>query len=94
MENKTIVCRCSDVTLEEIRLEIKKGYHTLEEIKRVIRVGMGPCQGRTCTPIVLREISSITGVPIDKLSSGRNRPPVNAVSLGAIAKQSKGDYHE
>ncbi len=94
MENKTIVCRCSDVTLEEIRHEIEKGYHTFEELKRVIRTGMGPCQGRTCTPIILREISNYTGVPVDELDCGRNRPPVNAVSLGAIAKQSRGDNHE
>jgi bacterioferritin-associated ferredoxin len=87
MEDKTIVCRCSDVTLEEIRQAIRDGYTTFEEIKRVLRTGMGPCQGRTCMPIILREISIITGVPVEELSPGRNRPPVNAISLGALADQ-------
>jgi len=87
MEDKTIVCRCSDITIEDIREAIKNGYETFEELKRVLRTGMGPCQGRTCMPIILREISIITGVPIEELTPGRNRPPVNAISLGAIADQ-------
>lgn len=91
MEDKTIVCRCSDVTIEEIREAIKAGYETFDELKRVLRTGMGPCQGRTCMPIILREISMITGVPIEELTPGRNRPPVNAVSLGAIADQEEDD---
>ncbi len=91
MEDKTIVCRCSDVTIEEIREAIDKGYATFDELKRVLRTGMGPCQGRTCMPIILRELSIKTGVPIEALTPGRNRPPVNAVSLGAIADQEEND---
>lgn len=91
MEDKTIVCRCSDITIEEIREAIHNGYTTFDEIKRVLRTGMGPCQGRTCMPIILREISIITGVPVEELTPGRNRPPVNAISLGAIADQEEAD---
>ncbi len=91
MEDKTIVCRCSDVTIEEIREAIENGYATFDELKRVLRTGMGPCQGRTCMPIILRELSIMTGVPIEELTPGRNRPPVNAVSLGAIADQEEDD---
>lgn len=94
MEDKTIVCRCSDVTLEEIREAIKSGYESFDEIKRVLRTGMGPCQGRTCMPIILREISIITGVPMEELEPGRNRPPVNAISLGALADQEGEDENE
>lgn len=92
MEDKTIVCRCSDITIEEIRQAIGDGYTTFDELKRVLRTGMGPCQGRTCMPIILRELSIMTGVPVEELTPGRNRPPVNAVSLGAIAEQ--GEDHE
>ena len=94
MEYKTIVCRCSDVSLEEVRAAIHEGYHTFEELKRVLRTGMGPCQGRNCMPIILRELSVITGVPLEDLEPGRSRPPVNAVSLGSIAEQSRGEEHE
>lgn len=91
MVDKTIVCRCSDITIEEIREAIHNGYTSFDEIKRVLRTGMGPCQGRTCMPIILREISIITGVPVEELVPGRNRPPVSAVSLGAIADQKETD---
>ena len=45
MDENTIICRCSDVTLKEIRELIKDGYVTFDEIKRITRAGMGPCQG-------------------------------------------------
>jgi len=86
MEDNTIVCRCSDVTLDEIRKLIKEGYTTFDEIKRITRVGMGPCQGRTCTQIVLREISILTGKPISEILPGTYRPPVKAIKLGSIAE--------
>ncbi len=86
MEDKTIVCRCSDVTIDEIRDLIKKGYTTFDEIKRVSRVGMGPCQGRTCMQTVLKEISIMTGKPIAEVMPGTYRPPVKAIKLGAIAE--------
>jgi NAD(P)H-nitrite reductase large subunit len=87
MKDQTIICRCSDITLEEVREAIEKGYQTFEEIKRYSRTGMGPCQGRTCMPLILREISRLTKQPMESLSSGQHRPPVNAISLGAIANQ-------
>jgi len=86
MDDKTIVCRCSDVTLEEIRDLIKNGYTTFDEIKRMARVGMGPCQGRTCSQIVLKEISRLTGKPMSEILNGTYRPPVKAIKLGDIAE--------
>lgn len=82
-----IVCRCSDVTLSDIRELIRKGFTSFDEIKRISRVGMGPCQGRTCGQIVLREISVATGKPISELHPGTYRPPVKSIKLGAIAEQ-------
>ena len=41
--DNTIICRCEEVTLGEIREYIRKGYQTIEEIKRISRCGMGPC---------------------------------------------------
>ena len=50
--DEIIICRCEDVTLSEVRELIQQGYTTLEEIKRVARCGMGPCQGKTCGPLI------------------------------------------
>lgn len=51
------VCRCEEITLSEIQEWIDRGYDTVEELKRILRVGMGPCQGRGCQDILMREIA-------------------------------------
>jgi bacterioferritin-associated ferredoxin len=84
-EDDIIVCRCEEITLDEIRSWIEKGYCHFDELKRVLRVGMGPCQGRGCRDIILRELAKATGVPIDKLDPGTVRPPVKPIKLGLCA---------
>jgi bacterioferritin-associated ferredoxin len=43
-----IVCRCEDVTREEIDSAIDAGAQDLNQLKQFTRCGMGPCQGRMC----------------------------------------------
>ncbi len=90
-EENTIVCRCSDVTLKELRDLIAEGYTDYNEIKRITRIGMGPCQGKTCTQIVLRELSQATGKPVSEIKNQNNRPPVVGVKLKLIAEEAKED---
>jgi bacterioferritin-associated ferredoxin len=47
-KSNIIICRCEDVTLQQIDDAIDRGYHTYEDLKRLLRIGMGPCQGNTC----------------------------------------------
>ena len=89
MEDKTkeiIVCRCEEVTMGEVKEWIAKGYDTFDELKRLLRVGMGPCQGRGCREIIMREISRATGRPMADVDPGTFRPPVKPVKLGVLAK--------
>lgn len=76
-----ILCRCEDITVQDIHDAIAEGYHTLEEIKRVTRVGMGPCQGRTCLMLILRELSALTNQPLENLLPDTYRPPTKSVSF-------------
>jgi len=94
MENRTTLCRCSDVTLEQVRDLIKEGYEDIEEIKRLLRVGMGRCQGKTCTPLLIREVAIITGKRVDQILPSTYRPPVKSIRLGAISDAAGGDLHE
>ena len=80
-----VICRCEEITLEEIRSWIGKGYRHFDELKRILRVGMGPCQGRGCRDIILRELSIATGEPMDKIDPGVIRPPVKPIKLGLCA---------
>ncbi|MDQ0286435.1 NAD(P)H-nitrite reductase large subunit [Desulfofundulus luciae] len=91
MEDKTIVCRCEDVTLEEIRQVIAGGAHTLDEIKRLKRCGMGPCQGRTCRPLIAGEIARITGQDPANVALPTFRPPAIPLKLGTLARGGAGN---
>jgi bacterioferritin-associated ferredoxin len=80
-----IICRCEEITLGEIQDWIAKGYDTFDELKRVLRVGMGPCQGRGCREIILREVSKMTGTPVADIPPGTFRQPVKPLKLGVLA---------
>lgn len=82
--NNTMVCRCEEITLSEIRGLIKEGYTSLDELKRISRCGMGPCQGRTCRDIVLRELAEATGIPVAEQKMTTFRPPAKPVKLGLL----------
>lgn len=58
MDEETIICRCEDLTLGELRHRIKQGYTGWEELKRITRCGMGSCQGKTCRALILRELAA------------------------------------
>ena len=85
MSDETIICRCEDIKLSEIRDCIEQGDRTTEEIKRNCRCGMGPCQGRTCMPLVAQELARATGKPLGEISLPTFRQPVAAIRLGALA---------
>lgn len=90
MEERIIVCRCEDLTLEEIRDMIKEGFTSLDEIKRISRCGMGPCQGKTCSQIIAREIAAITGKKMEDILLPTHRAPIGGIKLGELV----GDKHE
>lgn len=89
-DDKIFICRCEDITLKDIRDLINEGFNTVEEIKRVSRVGMGPCQGKTCGPLIKREIANITRKKIEELDNDISRPPYG----GILFKQVVGDNDE
>ena len=85
MKDETIICRCEDVSLGEIRERIAQGDHSVEEVKRACRCGMGPCQGRTCMPLIAQEIAAATGRKVEEVALPTFRPPTAPISLGVLA---------
>ena len=81
---KVIVCRCNDVTVEEIEALIDEGVTDIEEIKRLLRIGMGPCQGRTCIPIVLGILARKTGRRQEDIPLPKARVPIRPVRVEVI----------
>ena len=88
-EKVNVICRCEEIEIEEIRKWIDAGYTNFEELKRIIHVGMGPCQGRGCRDIILRELSKSTGKPIADLLPGVIRPPVKPIKAKLLAEDSE-----
>ncbi len=85
MTEDTVICRCEDVTYGQILTAIEKGFTTTEEIKRMLRCGMGACQGRTCGRLIAQMISAETGASINLVAMPTVRPPSAPVELAILA---------
>ena len=82
---KTIICRCEDVTEEDVLQAIDEGFEDIEELRKRLRLGMGPCQGRTCIPLVIRILAKKTGKKVEDIPLPTSRPPIVPVTLEALA---------
>ncbi|HHY22069.1 MAG TPA: (2Fe-2S)-binding protein [Bacilli bacterium] len=85
-----IICRCEDISLQQIHELLEQGYTTFEDLKRLLRVGMGPCQANTCGHLIQREIAKYLDKNIEEIKVHKTRPMIVGVPLKSIAKgQSK-----
>ena len=85
LDDATVVCRCEDVTVGEIRRVVAEGYPHLGAVKRHTRCGMGRCQGRYCAAVAARLAAGAGDAPLDEFSLFAPRVPAKPVPLAAIA---------
>lgn len=86
-----IVCRCEEVTEEEILEAIRSGRQTLKSVKRATRAGMGACQGRTCSALISRLLTA-EGVEAEQAwEPDKKRFPLVPVPLSAVEGGEPGD---
>ena len=81
----TILCRCMEVTVRDVREAIRLGADSFDAVKRMTRAGMGLCQGRTCQDLIERLIAEETGVKTGELPPISIRPPLKPIKLKDIA---------
>ena len=83
VESKTLVCHCDDVTVEEIvHIISDRPFISVDELKHITRLGMGPCRGKRCIPRVKQALRSYD---IEVLGDATPRGPLsNQVSLGDL----------
>ena len=79
-----IICRCQEVTKQDILDAIADGATTVAGVKRRTRAGMGLCQGKTCERLVAKIISEETGRPMAEILPPKSRIPVRPVKIGII----------
>jgi D-hydroxyproline dehydrogenase subunit alpha len=85
----TILCRCEEVTLGDVREAAAWGARSVTEIKAITRTGMGNCQGRICERLVARALAdelAEEGATIESVGSYSVRPPLHPLPLFALAE--------
>ena len=81
----TLLCRCEKVTGPMVRAAvIDDGAVTPGDVKRIVRAGMGECQGRHCRSLITRAVSMLTGRAVGAESPMSFRPPVRPLVLAQL----------
>ena len=85
----TMVCRCEEITLAEVKAAVAAGARTIGEIKMVTRVGMGNCQGRMCehsvVNAIIQELIAENATP-ETVGIYSIRPPLQPLPVGFLAE--------
>lgn len=85
MTKRVFICRCEDVTLQDIEHALAAGLATIEDIKRYTGLGTGPCQGKECMAGISRLLAERDLVPAQALQPFTARPPAEPVTFAALA---------
>ncbi len=79
MEEERIVCRCEEITEQEVLRAIKIGALDLDAVKRATRAGMGLCQGKTCSVLIRNILHRELNIPKSELKPVTTRPPLRPI---------------
>lgn len=80
-DDDVIICRCEEITKGEIRKAIYDGMHTMQEIRRYLRQGMGLCQGTSCTRNVKSILARELNCDIRDIEETTPRAPARPIAL-------------
>lgn len=80
-----VICRCESIGLKHLQQTIRQSkVITVNQLKKLTRAGMGPCQGRTCAKSVERLLEIEAGIAVGT-EAYRSRPPVRNISIASLA---------
>ncbi|MEW9671632.1 (2Fe-2S)-binding protein [Ammoniphilus sp. 3BR4] len=85
MDKTCMVCRCEEINAQEIEEAIRLGARNHDDIKRLTRCGMGPCQSKICRSLVAEVIAEVTGKPRSEIPVPRLRVPLYPILMGVLA---------
>ncbi|HEY4185032.1 MAG TPA: (2Fe-2S)-binding protein [Polyangia bacterium] len=85
MPRKLILCRCEDVTAEDVAHAVAAGFQTIEEVKRYTGFGTGPCQGKECLVPVSLAVARASGREAATLRPFTARSPLSPIELKFFA---------
>jgi NAD(P)H-nitrite reductase large subunit len=85
LEEEICVCRCEEVSRDEILAAIQDGATTVTGIKKRTHAGMGLCQGRTCRRIITQMLSD--SQPIAEILPPTTRAPVRTAKISEFINE-------
>jgi len=77
----TIVCRCEELSLQDLRQGFDEGAIGPQELKAATRCGMGPCQGRQCGHTVSEILANWRQTSVNEVGYYRLRSPTRPLTL-------------
>ena len=85
-ENEMIICRCEEVSYEELVTTADKYKCSARELKLRTRAGMGYCGGRSCRTMV--DQIAVTSVKDQNRTSVslKYQPPIRPISFGNLRR--------
>ena len=81
----TVVCRCEEITAGQIRDAAALNVVGPNQLKTMLRCGMGPCQGRMCSSTITEILADTQQRTPEAVGTYRLRMPVKPVPLSEIA---------
>jgi len=81
----TVVCRCEEVTAQQVIDAVKAGAPGPNQAKAFLRCGMGPCQGRFCGLTVTELVAQERRISPSEAGYFRLRWPVKPITLAELA---------
>jgi bacterioferritin-associated ferredoxin len=81
----TLLCRCEEVSLRQVKEAIASGGTDLHQVKVRTRAGMGYCQGRNCSALIAPIVAAETQQPLSALQPFTVRPPLQPIPLEVLA---------
>ncbi|CAM4377940.1 pyridine nucleotide-disulfide oxidoreductase [Bacillus manliponensis] len=81
-----IICRCEEVTYEQIRSLLEQHQCSARELKLRTRAGMGFCGGRTCRVALERMLEGLSHHENHHNPPLKYQPPIRPISFGMVGE--------
>ena len=91
IDSNTVVCRCEEISVGQIREAISQGARHPAQVKARTRSGMGPCQGRMCATTISEIIADSCSIDIVDVGSLQVRSPLKPLSIEQYANMKFAD---
>jgi NAD(P)H-nitrite reductase large subunit len=83
-QKEVIICRCEEVSYQELVNTLTVHQCSSREVKLRTRAGMGYCGGRTCRHLIDAIVCDVTKESTPDQIPLKYQPPVRPVSFGGI----------